>query len=556
MMFGSTKTQRSTEVAAALPSSGAGAHDIEAKKETAAETVEGGVSTSTGTPIPSSNATDSASTPVPRSLERKSLVFLSPGGVRAATSWKEAHRAFCAAHGTLRASLRDVLNEACDENQEIPWELPSRRGGSLATTAADVADLLQPIDPVNSSSSSGAATTGSGTSSKTSWLSSLVTSFLYFARKDGDDDDDEDWVQEKDDAFRDEGDRKSSTSSSAPDLAVPIVNIEMTKSSLEELQEMIQIQATAAGTSPYILVARSDWTQWIASTTEANPRSILSTIPASDKEFLLQVLEEKKQARIVVRKRDAAGLLDVIVLSPTAMPDQDSSDNSRSKSDPVEFLHGTIPDYLQVHVALWDISRMELSIEKQIEEWSKRVTDCNRKALQYKRMNQKSLAVNQLAKRKVIQQRIDSSSMALLKLEQSKSAIETAQSNKMVLEHMRASTKVLKDLRIETPLEEIEDAQDDWQAEYDTLQETLESFSAMAKVDGNRYDDDELLKELENLTLDEESSSREQFMPPPPPQPSVLDKEISNLETRLAGLSGPGNSSTETIPKSAAPNVK
>jgi hypothetical protein len=448
---------------------------------------------------------------------------VSPGR---ATTWKEAHRAHCMKRGTLRASIQDVLNETCDDDQDIPWELP-RRGTSIIS-AMEVADQLRQANPAE-------ATRGIETPIKSSWMTRLMRSFIYAAGNDNVESDDDGWVQEHDDAFQ--GENPDGSTFSAPDLAMPIVNLDMMKRAIEELQAVIRQRAT--DTSPHILVGRSDWPQWISSAAAEDARgSVLAEMSTADKEFLLQVLEAMQEALIISLKRDT-GHADVIVLSPSVLKDQMPQRKNTSQSSLMDSTKDKIPEHLQVHVALWEISKIEQSIEKQIDEWSERVADCNSKALKYKRQNQKSLALNQLAKRNIIQQRIDSSSKALIKLEQSKSAIETAQSNKMVLEHMRASTKVLKDLRLQSPLEEIEAVKDDWQAEYDKLQENHESLSAMGNVAGYVYDDDELLKELENLTSSNVSTCEGN---PPPPQPPGKDDEFADLEKRLSKLAGLGNS--------------
>lgn len=484
-----------------------------------------GSSTSTGTPQREVSSSIPSSFSAIRPDEDRRGVF-SPGRT---TTWKDAQRAYCLAHGTLRASIRDILNDTCDENQEVPWPLPRR--GEFSTKAAEVAELLQRHNPVSGSSE---GTSGTRTHKIFSVLSRLRSSFNYAVGYD--DGDDDKWVQEQDDAFREEVDEGRPAMSAAPDLTMPIVNLEMAKAALAELQSIIKQQSTA--TSPYILVGRPDWAKWVSSTTAAlSHSSILSKVPTSDQDFLLQVLEEMKQAKVIVREREA-GRVDVVVLASAAMMD-DKSEGETTKD--------TIPDYLQVHVALWDISIVEQSIEKQIDEWSERAVDCNSKALLYKRKNQKALALNQLAKRKAIQQRIESSSMALIQLEKLKSAIETAQSNKLLLEHMSASTKVLKDLRLQTPLEQIENIQDDWQTEYEQLQDAQESLSSMGKLAISSYDDDELLEELQNLTLENEPPHEDKK--PPPQEPPVRDDRIRDLETRLLGL---GDSLSETETRSTA----
>jgi len=90
-----------------------------------------------------------------------------------------------------------------------------------------------------------------------------------------------------------------------------------------------------------------------------------------------------------------------------------------------------------------------------------------------------------------------------MQLLQTKNAIESAQTNRSMIDLMADSTKLLRQLREETTLEEIDDTIDDLQSEIDDLQEINDTISSVGENAMNMTTDEELLEELQNLSINE-----------------------------------------------------
>ena len=75
-----------------------------------------------------------------------------------------------------------------------------------------------------------------------------------------------------------------------------------------------------------------------------------------------------------------------------------------------------------------------------------------------------------------------------------------------ILDLMADSTKLLRQLREETPLEEVDDVIDDLQSEIDDLKDINETISTIGKTVTDMGTDEELLAELQNLSLNDSVS--------------------------------------------------
>ena len=403
-----------------------------------------------------------------------------------ATSWNQAHDIYCTKQWTLKATIQQVLNETCEENQELPWELPRRSNFDALVEANEVAKFLG-TKRGKSSIDTAAATPQK--SSASSWLMSplKVVSAMASIMRDPDDDVDE-WVQEGDDAFIDDGNynaETSSSSSTALGLNTPIVNLDLTESAIQSLEnEILRLP-------PYIprVMGVSEWNVWAHSIISKHDTTN-NRLSVHDIDFLLKVLVGLNKARIINRQNQKPQGLDVVVLSSTTMT-ADAND--------------CIPENLRIPVSLWDIQNAEEQIEQKLEEWSEQAAACTKKALEYKKRNQVKLATTQLAKRRVIQQRIDSDSRLQMQLLQTKNAIESAQSNRSMVDLMAGSAKLLRQLREETPIEEIDEKMDDLQSELDDLQDVNDTLSSLGGNVANmgKDEEEELMKELESLSIND-----------------------------------------------------
>jgi CO dehydrogenase/acetyl-CoA synthase epsilon subunit len=403
----------------------------------------------------------------------------------AATSWNQAHDLYCTKHGTLKATIQQVLSETCEENQEIPWELPRRSNVNVLVEAKEVADFLQ-----TKREKSTVATTPQK-SSASSWLMSplKIVSAVASIMRDPDDEIDE-WIQEGDDAFIDEDDNysaepsSSSSSSTALELNTPIINLDMTESAIQCLENEI---GHLPPDMPHVL-GLSEWNYWAHSSLAKDNTNNNFHFSVHDKDFLLQVLVDLNRARIIQRENCEPKGLDVVVLSSKTLT---TGNDDR------------IPDNFHIPIYLWDIQKAEEKIEQKLQEWSEQAAECTKKALQYKKRNQIKIAATQLTKRNLIQKRIDSDSRLQMQLLQIKNAIESAQSNRSMIDLMADSTKLLRQLREQTPLEEIDETIDDLQSEIDGLQDINDTISSIGKNVTNMGTDEELLEELQNLSINE-----------------------------------------------------
>ena len=424
------------------------------------------------------------------------------------TSWTEAHDIYCTKHGTLRATTQQVINETCKDGMDIPWELPNKKTGVL-TEANEVVDFLR------SKRGRMSTTTTNTTPTKRSYIPSIAQTILsplrvinyagssilgYLAANDDDDHDDDvdEWKQEGDDAFADDGVSKEdnpSSSSSALGLSTPIVNFALIESTIQYLEN--EICRLSADTS-HIVLGLSEWNSWMSKLDIGmfqNRNSRKNNSSFEDNDFLLQVLVGLNKARIFRRPKQNG--LDVIVLSSTNITITTNTNKSSSRQDDNDL----IPENLGVHICLWDIQKAMERNEEKLQEWSEQISAYNVKALQYKKRNQIKMAMNQVTRRRIIEKQIESTSNIQLTLEQTKTAIESASTNQSMVELMADSTKVLKKIREETPIEDVDQVVDDLQSELDEVQVVNDSLVSLG-VNGSMYDEDELWKELEGLSLD------------------------------------------------------
>mmetsp|Transcript_7497 Transcript_7497/g.16149 ORF Transcript_7497/g.16149 Transcript_7497/m.16149 type:complete len:586 (-) Transcript_7497:163-1920(-) len=472
------------------------------------------------------NSGDSGSAFVNTTRQTTKPMSTSTAATTTATSWSEAHDMYCAKHGTLTATIQQVLSDACKENQEIPWELPRRNNNAnlLLVEANEVAEfLISKRGKSNSNininlniNNTGGTSTVNGTtprkepSAASSWLMSplKVVSAVASMMRDPDDDVEE-WIQEGDDALLDDDDAgPSSPSPSSSSLSntntalgltvnTPVANLNSTEAAIQCLENEI---ATIAPDTPHVL-GLSEWNAWArCALFKHHTNKNYHRLSVHDNDFLLRVLVGFNKACIIQRQNQKPKGLDVVLLSSTTIASSTSDMNINTTNSVCD-----IPEHLRIPVTLWDIQKAEAQIETNLQDWSEQAAACTKKALGYKKQNQIKLATIQLAKRRVIQQRIDSDSGLQIQLLQTKNAIESAHSNRSMIDIVANSALLLKQLREETPLEEVDQTMDNLQSELDELQDINNAFSSI----GGHVDDeeDELMKELESLTINENAVS-------------------------------------------------
>jgi len=397
-------------------------------------------------------------------------------------SWRQSHDIYCSKHGTLKASMHEILSEICGENQEIPWALPRESDANVLVESKQVVEILQ-TKRVKKSTTSTTSTPMKSTISSLLMSPIKVVSAVASMMRDPDDDIDE-WIQDGDDAFIDDEGNVGNSSSSAFGLHTPLINLNTTEAAIECLERKIdQIPPETP-----LVMGLSEWSSWAQSAFSNSIAGNQFNFSIHDNDFLLQVLVDLNRAKIVRRENSKPKGIDVVVLTFKTIKDEKD---------------GSLPENLRIAVSLWDIQRAEEMIEQKLQEWSEQAAECTRKALMYKKRNQPKLATTQIAKRRMIQQRIDSDSRLQLQLLQTKNAIESAQSNRSMVDLMADSANMLRQLREATPLDEVDETVDGLQAELDGLQDINDTIASVGNNVTNACTDDELLAELENLSIND-----------------------------------------------------
>lgn len=415
----------------------------------------------------------------------------------------ECHDAYCRKQGTLRAHFLQVLRaqDNIGDEDTSPWGLPPR--SSVIVTPQEVAEALQGLEgtaaaaapPKSSTAFSTASTALSLVASPLKWTTNKMLSLVK------DDDYDEEgellWQQADDEGLGVDDDNHGTSFQDENDESgygpmTPIVNLPHLQMAIQQLEEVINnhISLSFQGTTPIIL-GTSEWNTWVTSALEANSKNgvSFSTIPTSEKMFLLEVLEVTRVAK-TVRRKEKTGSADLIVLYPASIiPKQE--ENS-----------GELLEHLRVPIALWDLGAAENLIEKQIQVWSDKIDECNKQALKASQANKKSYALHFMRKRKHIQGEIHAASQKLVNIEHAKSAIESSQSNKMVMDVLAGSTNLLKNLRKEHSIDDVDDVLLDFQQELDDQKDMNDAMVASNELAmGGHISDEDLLKELEGLSL-------------------------------------------------------
>jgi hypothetical protein len=405
------------------------------------------------------------------------------------SSWNEAHSRYCQKHGVLRARIRDVVKDMSQEvDYELPWELPT-----ASRVATSIQDLVAP--PPQSSQAAAKPVVWQRTKQL---ASSLVSAFFQDELEDS-----SDWQDANDHAMMNES---STAVSSSLDWDLPIIDVDFTNQCLEVVKRAIQ-QRQRQHSSIWILT-KTEWKDWCSS---QETDEFLAELSSEDMDWLLEVLVEKQQAKIV--KRDH--LAELVVLNHEL----------RSISS-----NGTA---LDVAVALHDLKHAQQKLEYQMQDWANSIQDCHKKALQHKRQNQTSLAVMQLKKSKLLQQRIDSSTQALLTLEQTQATIEMTHSNQVVLQILAQSNEQLRKLTQQTPIELVETIKEELQLETEEANEIQGALTASNySIEGS--DEEALWKELQSLTLEDPkpADNQETMATPGSSSPKVESKVPKKERTK------------------------
>ena len=432
------------------------------------------------------------------------------------SSWTEAHHTFCIKHGVFKATPQQVINATFQNDDDIPWDLPSKKcsSGVVLTDINEVTNHLrtQRGTMMTRNGNDNNTSTSTTTPVKPSLMTRAIMSPIKVATYVGnvgkslinsisndDEYDDDEWKQDGDDAYRadndnDDGYTGNSLSSSGFNLTTTLIfDPVLIESTIQPLENAIGSSRSSADT-PYIVMGLLEWNAWTMKILQSGDHKF-DSLSHDDNHLLLQILVRLDKARIYKRQKQSE-LDDVIVLSSTIMTTTASSSNTETASSDDD----SIPDHLRTIITLWDIQNAKERNQKKLEGWSGRVDAYSNKAKQYKKQNQMNLALNQMKLRKIYETRIDALTNQQLNLENIESAIESSKTNQEMMNLMTESTQVLRTIRGEIPIEEIDDAVDDFQAELVESKLVNETLGAIG-TNSLTIDEDELLEELNGLSL-------------------------------------------------------
>lgn len=381
------------------------------------------------------------------------------------SSWNEAHSQYCRKHNILRASVENVVKDVSNQGEyELPWEVPS-----LVSVATKIEDLG--FDSKQEQKQGIKEEQSESLSSRWQRLKSSLVSVFFQDELELSNE----WQQSNDDALQ-----EGESSSLSLNWKVPIIHIEYTNSCIQAVQRDIQINANHS----FFLLNMSEWRRWCSERESSDNAILFSKLSSEDLDWILHILIEKKQAKLIQREN----LVDLIVMSTTSSLNSDNNNEEETKQ-------------LEIAVALHDLRTVSTTLEEQVKEWEKSVYNCRQRAKNYKERKQTSLALLEMKKSKLFQDRIDQSTHALLNLEQTHATIEMTQSNQVILELLSKSSHTLRGLTQQIPLDRIDEIKEDLRIETDRANEVQESLTTSDTI--TISEEEALLKELESLTIDE-----------------------------------------------------
>jgi charged multivesicular body protein 4 len=157
---------------------------------------------------------------------------------------------------------------------------------------------------------------------------------------------------------------------------------------------------------------------------------------------------------------------------------------------------------LKTRLTLHDLEYAASQVQERIDTTLEKRDISTQRALAAQRKKNSKLAVAEMKRRKLYEQTLCNAYATLEKLEQVRMTLETAVHQRDELQMLGQATEALKTMHLETSLEQVDDVLDDWQEEQEHVTRVSDTLAAamLPAVDDNS-DDDELMKELEALTL-------------------------------------------------------
>lgn len=207
--------------------------------------------------------------------------------------------------------------------------------------------------------------------------------------------------------------------------------------------------------------------------------------------------------------------------------------------------------YHQVLASWWEVTSALESLEQKRQQWSRQAEEWSQRALQERRQRGRTgLASFKLHKQFL--QRLEESEGILENLEQAKHTLEQSWHQRQVLQALESSTQTMQAIRLD--MERVDDVMESYREEVDHVNTVQERLSATTMGNVGDFDEDELLKELEGLTL-ESTNSESQVQTQVPPVAAVDaeakegTKELPAVaEDRAQGHDSKNTAATATVP--------
>ena len=497
---------------------------------------------------------------------------------RSAASWKEAHHAVCVEQATLVVSMTQVIQSgfvdianAPREDEALLWGQPthaqrqlahrlqhdSTSGSSIGQSETDMPVTTPPRQsqqPTKQSSSmfSQAFSMAGQVGGMVNRGFDILTSPLAGERTDYDDNDNDGSMDEIDsgiDLDNAPGTQQQASSSIEHEPQTPraaivgeeeaILNTELTMECLVFLQRTIQmcpprvltIHAMNLHSSSsnrvknhedelYHASEYGSVPEWIEDITQGDDfatAQLLAALPPDQIGFLMDVLAEAK----VIQKLTRPGKATLILF-----PDQNHNSND-------------------VRVAIFDLDMAARNLQQRAHTLEAQAHTAARSAVKCKRANQHKAALYQVQRKRQLEAEVENIYKILGNLESQKLTLENAENQQRIMEAMRATRDTLQQLKVARQAEEAPaNTMSAIQSEMEEAEtEQAEFMTAMTGVHNEVGDDDELLRELEEMQKEDEQAKA-------PGNDEDVDELLEELE--LLSVSQPSQRKVKNSPTMAA----
>lgn len=428
-------------------------------------------------------------------------------------TWKTAFRDTCLQNNTIHASIVQVLEEFAVDESQIPTASTAfyfHQDGSNQKLVEDFQQSQTNDNTTNSQTTTATAKEqqeARQSSSLAYIVDKVVGATKYAARYVFSTEDD---ILMEQAGYDPHGDKHydsyaangSNDNEQVLDASEAILNMDLAVECLVFLRDIITryaSNATATDQPQQAILALpggastapSVCQEWITSQILENAgagaaacgsdaiRNLIRQMARQDLNFLVQALLAGRVMEIIQRRPQQDDLLVFTV-------GEDGESSASSK---------------EVKVAMFDLGRQINSIQTRIDTLTERKEKCETGALRCRRNKQERQALQHMNLRKKLDQEISLSQSKIHNLEDQRMALENASSNFEILQVSQQTAKTLKKIREQT--ENADDVILDLQEEIDTNKDIQETLTPMGNMSGVTVEEDELLAELQALSIDD-----------------------------------------------------